>query len=121
MKFTKKEETDIKWYFRLLQERMEVNKLFENKQVIPEFYKINLILYGKFTGRIIEIIKRRINYKDLDKNLNADEIIKEKFGENFFNWLCKDNKRFIYGRDYNSSNNNSIYNIDDIKPNKKQS
>ena len=112
MKFTKKEISDIKWYFNLIKQRMEVSKIYENKSSIPEFIKLNLIKYGIFTGRIIEIIKRRIDYKKLENNLNADEIIKEKFGEDFFNWICKENKKIIYGSSYNNSDNNNIYDID---------
>lgn len=117
MKFTKKEISDIRWYYDKIVARMEINKVYEDKKVIPSGIKVNLIKYGIFTGRIIEIIKRRINYKDLDKNLNADELILEKFGQEFFDWLCKGNKKFIHGNNYVSSDNNNIYDIDDSESN----
>ena len=120
MKFTKKEISDIKWFYNKIKARISINKVYEDKNVIPEFIKINLIKYGFFTGRIVEIIKRRINYKDLNKNKNADELMLELFGKDFFDWICKGNKKFTYGNDYNSSNNNNIYDIDDPELSKKQ-
>jgi len=43
MKFTKKEIKDIKYYFDRINTRLEINKIYENKNAIPEFIKINLI------------------------------------------------------------------------------
>jgi len=111
MKFTKKEIKDIKYYFSTTMNRLEINKIYENKKAIPEFIKINLVKYGICTGRIIEIIHRRIDFKNDEKNLNADELIKELFGEKFFTWICKDNKGFIYGNNHDTNDNNNINNI----------
>lgn len=111
MKFTKKEIRDIKDFFSRIQSRLEINKVYENKNPIPEFIKINLIKYGIYAGRVIEIIHRRIDFKNEEKNLNADELIKELFGKDFFDWICKKNNRFIYGDDKNNNVNNTIDNI----------
>jgi hypothetical protein len=110
MKFTKKDISDIKYYFQSIKNRLEISKIYEDKKTIPEFIKINLIKYGILTGRIIEIIHRRINFKDENKNLNADELIKELYGGVFYKWLCVDNKKFIYGNNYHNNNNNIIDN-----------
>ena len=61
---------------------------------MPEFIKINLIKYGILTGRIIEIIHRRTDFKNDEKNLNADKLIKELFGGAFFKWLTQGHKDF---------------------------
>jgi len=105
MKFTKKDIGSIKYYNNIINKIMEVNKLYENRinKEVPRSIKINLIKYGIYVGRIFEIIHRRINFKDLEKNENADELIKETFGESFFIWLTKKNKQFLYG-DNKSSN-----------------
>lgn len=99
MKFTKKEISNIKHYFFIIKQRLEIHKIYEKniKKHYPEFVKLNLIKYGFYAGRIIEIIYRRINFKDEEKNLNADELIKELFGEDFFNWVCNDHKEFTHG------------------------
>ena len=97
MKFTKKDIRDIKYYNTIIKKLMEISKIYENKinDIIPKYIKINLINYGLYTGKIKEIIHRRINFKDLEKNNNADELIRETFGEDFYKWLTEDNKRFI--------------------------
>jgi len=111
MKFTKKEISDIKGYYRIIKSKIEVSKIYEKNNKVPEFIKLNLIKYGIYTGRIIEIIKRRINYKDLEKNKNADELILELFNKDFFEWICGGNKKFIYGPNHDCSSNNNIYDI----------
>jgi len=114
MKFTKKDISNIKHYNNLIKKIMEINKIYENKinNIIPKYIKINLINYGLYTGRIKEIIHRRINFKDLEKNENADELIKETFGKDFFKWFTKDNNKFIY----DGSNINNNININNNNP-----
>lgn len=113
MKFTKKEIKDIKYYFRSITQILEINKIYENKNIIPEFIKINLINYGILTGRIKEIIHRRTNFKDVEKNLNADNLAIELFGEKYFEWVSKGHKDFINGNCIRNNNINNINNNDD--------
>lgn len=110
MKFTKKDISSIKYYIGLINKITEISKVYEKKinKEIPRLIKINLIKYGIYVGRITEIIHRRINFKDLEKNENADKLIEETFGTNFFKWLTKDKNNFIYGKDNNNNNINSI-------------
>lgn len=112
MKFTKKEISDIKWYFKRIVGAMEIGKAYEKNNPMPEFIKINLIKYGVAAGRIIEIVKRRINYKDISKNENTDDLMKDLFGEDFFEWICSKHKKFIYGNNYRDNSHN-IYDPDD--------
>lgn len=112
MKFTKKETSDIKWHFKNIVSSMQINKIYENNNPMPEFIKTNLIKYGIAAGRIIEIIKRRINYKDLSKNKNTDKLMQDIFGNDFFEWICIKHKSFIYGNNHCNDNHN-IYDIDD--------
>lgn len=110
MKFTKKDISSIKHYDKIIKKIMEVNKLYENRieKEIPRNIKIYLIKYGIYVGRILEIIHRRINFKDEEKNLNADILIKETFGEPFFKWLTEENKQFIYGDNNSNIDTNDI-------------
>lgn len=109
MKFSKRDISDIKFYYEKLKRRIEISEIYENnnKKPIPEFIKVNLIKYGIYVGRIYEIIRKRISLKDDEKNLNADELIKSEIGEEFFKWICFENKKYIYGRD-----NNNRFNLD---------
>jgi len=110
MKFTKKDISSLKYYYDRIKNRMEISNIYEsnNKKPIPEFIKINLIKYGIFVGRIYEIIRKRINLKNEEKLLNADEIIKQELGIDFFNWICTENRKFIYGNNPICNVNNDI-------------
>ena len=112
MKFTKREERNIKHRFGLVQNLLSINKIYEDKNIIPKLARKNLILYGIQAGRIIEIIYRKINFAKEENNLNADEVILEMFGKIFFIWISKDHKEFVNGISTNVSgrNNNNINN-----------
>ena len=112
MKFTKREERNIKHRFGLVQNLLSINKIYEDKNIIPKLARKNLILYGIQAGRIIEIVYRKINFNKEENNLNSDEIILEMFGANFFRWISKDHKEFVNGIPTNASgrNNNNINN-----------
>jgi len=110
MKFTKKEERNIKHRFELIKNLLHINKVYEYKNIIPKFIRKNLILYGIQTGRIIEIVYRKINFTKEEANLNADEIILEMFGPEFFKWISEGHKDFLNGNN-NSNDNRNIDNI----------
>jgi len=112
MKFTKREERNIKHRFGLVQNLLSINKIYEDKNIIPKLARKNLILYGIQAGRIIEIVYRKINFNKEENNLNSDEIILEMFGANFFRWISEDHKEFVNGIPTNASgrNNNNINN-----------
>ena len=114
MKFTKKEERNIKHRFELIQNLLHINKVYEDKNIIPKLARKNLILYGIQAGRIIEIVYRKINFNKEENNLNADGLILEMFGPIFFKWISNGHKEFIYGisssafdRDNNNIDNDS--------------
>jgi len=94
MKFTKKEISDIKFYFEVIQNRIKLEK--SNKKLTESSKRSNYILYGVYAGRIFEIIYRRTDYKKEENNLNADNLILELFGQDFFNWLTHNHKQFTY-------------------------
>jgi len=94
MKFTKKETSDMKYFFDIVKNRINIDKA--NSIKIPSVVRTNLITYGFYAGRIIQIIKNKTKTKDESKLENADEIIKEMFGEDFFNWISKEHKKFTY-------------------------
>lgn len=112
MKFTKREERNIKHRFGLVQNLLSINKIYEDKNIIPKLARKNLILYGIQAGRIIEIVYRKINFNKEENNLNSDEIILEMFGAKFFRWISEDHKEFVNGIPTNASgrNNNNINN-----------
>jgi len=97
MKFTKREERNIKHRFGLVQNLLSINKIYEDKNIIPKLARKNLILYGIQAGRIIEIVYRKINFNKEENNLNSDKIILEMFGEKFFKWISEDHKEFVNG------------------------
>jgi len=111
MKFTKKEERNIKHRFEIIQNLLNINKIYEDKNIIPQLIRKNLILYGIQAGRIIETIYRKINFNKEENNLNTDEIILEMFGKDFFDWISKKHGDFLNGV-YNSSNDRNNDNID---------
>lgn len=94
MKFTKKETSDIIHFFNIIKNRINIDKIDSIK--IPSVIRTNLITYGLYAGRIIQIIKNKTKTKDESKLENADEIIKEMFGEDFFNWISEGHKKFTY-------------------------
>jgi len=94
MKFTKKEISDIQFFFKIIKNRIELEK--SNEKLTESSRRSNYILYGIHAGRIFEIIHRRIDFKKEENNLNTDNLIKELFGEVFFNWLSFGHKKFTY-------------------------
>lgn len=88
MKLTKKEISQINLYWSILQ------SYFKGK----EENKATFIKYGWFSGRIKQIIMSRVYYddKDLHKNENTDEYLREQFGDEFIEWLCNGHRRYAY-------------------------
>ena len=101
MKFTKKEISDIKYFFTIIKNRIKKS----NEKLTENLKRNNWILYGVYAGRIFEIIHRRIDFKREEKNLNADNLILELFGQEFFNWLTFDHKQFTYLENTNQNKN----------------
>jgi len=89
MKFTKREIRNIEIYYDKVKKGMKIAEDKPNN-------KTNLIFYGYYTGRIHEIVYKKISFNDIEKNNNADQLIKETFGNIFFNWLIYEHKKFTY-------------------------
>jgi len=94
VRFTKKEISNIKFYFKIIQKRIELEK--PGGKLTERSKRSNYILYGVYAGKIFEIIHQRVDFKKEENNLNADSLILELFGQEFFNWLASGHKKFTY-------------------------
>ena len=84
MKLTKREITYIQGYFGNIERIMKE----------PETRK-NLITYGIFCGRFMEIVYRRIKWDEPGEIKCAENYIKNTLGNNFWQWYIKEHEQFL--------------------------